>query len=130
MLKPEVSLPVGLGVATVVYAIFNNATPPVADTRSLPANNGDIDSSNDQAAWISAGIVSGISLIAKDPVIFWIGSVAVVTMTWWTRHANAVVPAAQAALTPTEKAVSASVTTGATMMATQPTQVFADQFQS
>lgn len=120
MLKPEISVPAGLATGAVVYAIFQNATPSIADIRSLPEKNQDIAASEKQASWIAAGIVSGISLIARDPVIFWFGSAAVIGMAWWTRHANHVVPSVGKPMTPTEQAISGSVTTGAPMMATQP----------
>jgi len=118
MLKPEISVPAGLATGAVVYAIYQNATPTIADIRALPEKNLDIDKSERQASWIAAGVVSAISLVARDPVIFWFGSAAVIGMAWWTRHANHTVPSQGRPLTPTERAVSASVDTGATMMAT------------
>jgi hypothetical protein len=87
-LKPEASLTTGLAVAGVVYAIHSNATPTTADIQSLPAGNADIDRSEKAATWLSIGVVSGISLIAKDPTIFVIGSAATVGMAFLTRHAN------------------------------------------
>lgn len=92
MLKPEVSIPVGLATAAVVYAVYSNATPPITDIRSSMANDAHIATSRKSATWIAAGIVSAISLIAKDPNIFIIGGLAVVAMDFWTRHANAVNP--------------------------------------
>jgi hypothetical protein len=63
-------------------------TPTIADIKSLPSGNKDVDKSEKQATWLSIGIVSGISLLAKDPTIFVIGSVAVVGMSFVTKHAN------------------------------------------
>jgi hypothetical protein len=87
-LKPEASLGTGLAVAGVVYAIHSNFTPTTADIQSLPAGNADIDKSERSATWLSIGVVSGISLLAKDATIFIIGSAATVAMAFATRHAN------------------------------------------
>lgn len=92
MLKPEVSLPIALGVASVVFAIYSNATPTVADIRVGKPQNEDIEASRKSAAIMSAGVVGAISLMTKDPTIFVVGGAMVVGMDWWTRHANAVNP--------------------------------------
>lgn len=99
-LKAEVSIPVGLATAAVVYAIFSNATPSIADIRSAPPNNADIDKSERMATITSAAVVGGISLIAKDPNVFIIGGIMVIVMAFWTRHANAVNPATGAVQIP------------------------------
>jgi hypothetical protein len=92
-LKAEVSIPVGLATAAVVYAVFSNATPSIADIRSAPPNNDDIAKSERMATILSAAIVGGISLIARDPNVFIIGGAMVIGMSLWTRHANAINPA-------------------------------------
>jgi hypothetical protein len=92
-LKAEVSIPVGLATAAVVYAVFSNATPTIADIRSAPANNTDIASSERMATILSIAIVGGISLIARDANVFIIGGAATIGMALWTRHANGVNPA-------------------------------------
>ena len=86
-MKPEVSIGTGLAVAGIVYAIHSNFTPNMADMQGLPAGNTDIDASERKATWLSVGVVAGISLIAKDPTVFVIGSVAAVAMAFFTRHA-------------------------------------------
>lgn len=92
MLKPEVSLGVGLGTGAVVAAIYYNALPPVVDIRVGPSQNGDVEAARKAAAWTSAGIVGGISLLAKDPTIFAVGAAFVIVLDWWYRHSNAVDP--------------------------------------
>jgi hypothetical protein len=89
-LKPEVSLAVALATATVVYAVHQNATPNLADVRSLESNNLDIQRAERTASWVSAGVVAGISLLAKDATIFIIGGSMVIAMAWMTRHADQV----------------------------------------
>lgn len=91
-LKAEFSVLTGTMTAVVVYGIYQNALPSVADTRSLQANNADLAKSERSASWMSAAVVSGVALIAKDPTVFIIGGAAVVGMAWFHRHANSVHP--------------------------------------
>lgn len=92
VLKPEMSLMASLAVATVVYATYNNALPPIADARTAQPGNHDLDSAERSAAWISAGVVSAVSLMTRDINIFIIGGAMVIGMSWWHRHANMVNP--------------------------------------
>lgn len=112
MLKPEVSLPVALAVGTMVYAVHSNATPPMIDLRTAPANDENVDASRKVATWTSAAIVSFVSLVTRDANIFIIGGAMVVAMDFWTRHANAVNPDSGKA-TVHESLVAQGVTTGA-----------------
>lgn len=91
-LKPEVSLPVGLAVGALVWGIYSNGLPPVVDIRSSPQNHPDVASTEKAAAWTSAAVVAGVSLIAKDPTVFIIGGSMVIALSWWHRHANTVNP--------------------------------------
>ncbi len=91
-MKPETSLSLGLATAVVVYAIFQNATPSIADIRVADEQDPDIDSAERLASWTAAGAVAGISLIAKDPTVFVIGGSMVIVLAWWHRHANQVNP--------------------------------------
>lgn len=92
MLKPEVSIPVALATSVVVFAIFQGATPPYVDQRAAPPNDPDLSKAGRMATWTAAGAVSAISLIAKDPVVFMVGGAAVIVMSWWCKHGNAVNP--------------------------------------
>ncbi len=87
-LKPEASVMAGLATAAVVVSIHSVMHPPVADIQGLPAGNPDVDLSEKKATWTSAGVVAGVSLLAKDPTIFIIGSVATIIMAFLPRHAN------------------------------------------
>lgn len=99
-LKPEVSLPVGLAVAALVYGIHSNATPPLTDIRAAKPGDSTIDASRRFATWTSAAVVAGVSLIAKDPTIFILGGTMVVVMDWATRHGNLVSPLSGKAAVP------------------------------
>lgn len=91
-LKIESSVLAGLATATVVYGVYQAALPSQADIRSLESNNADVMAAERTAEWASAGIVSGVSLIARDPTIFVIGGTVVVALAWMNRYANAVKP--------------------------------------
>jgi len=91
-LKPEMSILGGLATAGVVYATFQVTLPPVADVKTIEPQNRDIGSSERTATWLSAGLVSGLSLIARDPGIFIIGGLAVIALSYMYKHADQVTP--------------------------------------
>lgn len=117
MLKPEVSLGVGLATAAVVYSVYQNATPTIADIRTGPPQDDHIDSSRKMAAWTAAGVVGGISLIARDATVFIIGGAMVVALDWWTRHANAVNPDTGKAVLPAPSGNAATMSVNDTLAA-------------
>lgn len=92
-LTPQVSLPVGLAVAAVVYGIYTNMTPTLAEIRHQDPQDPNIASSRKAATWTAAAVVGGISLMAKDATIFIIGAYTIIGMDFFTRHANEVNPA-------------------------------------
>lgn len=100
MLKPETSLSVGLATAAVVWGVYNSHLPTVADTRAASPGNSAVEGSRQVATWTAAGIVAGISLIAKDPNIFIIGGTMVAVLDWTHRHANAVTPGVNKVMVP------------------------------
>src|SRR5262245_53324291 len=91
-LPQSASLGVGLATAGLVYAIHSQATPTMADIRVGSPNDPHIDNAERAATVISIGVVSAVSLLAKDPTIFIIGGGMAVIMAWWTRHANTLNP--------------------------------------
>jgi hypothetical protein len=91
-LKPEISLGVGLATATVVYGVYSTTMPTVADLRKNEMDDPDAAATDKSAAWLSAAVVAGISLIAKDATVFIIGGSMVVALSWFYKHANAVNP--------------------------------------
>lgn len=91
-LRPEVSMPTALATAAIVYVTYDHALPSIADARVGGCNDEHLGSSERQAAWTSAAIVGGISLIARDPNVFIVGGAMIVILSWWHRHANAVNP--------------------------------------
>lgn len=103
MLKPEVSLSVALATGTLVYAIYSNATPTLADIRSADQFNSDLSGARKSASWTAAAAVAGISLVSKDPGPFIVGGGMIIAMDWLHRHADMVNPL-------TGKAVSVDLT--------------------
>jgi hypothetical protein len=129
-LKPEFGIMAGLAVGGVVLAVHTQATPTQADIQAMPAGNKDVDQAERKATIVSVGIVSGISLLAKDPTIFLIGSAATLAMAVWSRHSNWTESASGGKyLSPAESAAAGSANTGPQMdvhqvSETQPYQMF------
>lgn len=86
-LKPEASVVAGVAVMGMVYGIHTVFHPPVADIQALPAGNADVADTEKKATWLSVGVVSAVSLLAKDPTIFILGSAATIAMALFTKHA-------------------------------------------
>ena len=126
-LKPEYSVMSGLTVGAVVFAVHAQATPSQADIQALPAGTPDIDSAERKATYISAGVVAGISLLAKDPTIFIIGSAATIAMALWTRHSNYTESINGRYLSPSEAAQAGSANTGPAATATSDYEMFQEQ---
>lgn len=86
--KPEVSLGMALGTGALVYGTYQHFVPNQADVRVGKPGDETLEKARKQAAWFSAAIVGGISLIAKDPAIFIVGGLMVVALDWATRSNN------------------------------------------
>jgi hypothetical protein len=125
-LKPDAAIMSGLAVAGVVFAVHTKFTPSTADMQGLPAGTKDVDKSERQATIISVGIVSGISLLAKDPTIFVIGSIATVALAFTSRHALWTdSKTGMVAAGPGQSAVSANDLASGPSMTTQDVHMFA-----
>ena len=92
LLKPEGSLAAGVATMAVVYTVYNSSVPPMAVIHATSPNDDNIEAGRKKAAITSAAVVGGISLIAKDPVIFILGSFTAVALDFMARHANATSP--------------------------------------
>lgn len=105
-LRAEVSIPVALGTAGLVYAIHTQATPPQTDIRMSTPGAADHDAVNrtrKQATWLGIGVVSAISLLARDATIAVVGGAMVIGLDWWTRYNNETHPAQGRVLRPGER---------------------------
>lgn len=98
MLKPEVSIPVGLATAGVVYGTYQFiAGPNLADVRTVnPDGQGErmLASQERTALFVAVGVSGAISLIAHDPVPFWLGAGLAVVLSWCHRYSRNVDPTA------------------------------------
>lgn len=95
-MKPEVSIPVALATGAVVVGIFQAMTPSNADVRTVPPGSRGADflaGAERTAFFVSVGTVGAVSLIAKDPVPFWVGGAIACALAWTHRYANQVDPA-------------------------------------
>lgn len=128
VLPREYSLMGGLAVGAVVFAVHSNFTPTTADIQALPAGTPDIDSAERKATWISAGVVAGISLLAKDPTIFVIGSAVTIAMAFATRHANHTESVGGKFLSPSEQSQAGSANTGPEVASVEPYEMFENDF--
>lgn len=124
-LKPESSVIGGLAVAALVFAVHQQATPAQADIQALPAGTPDIDKSEKAATWLSVGIVSGVSLLAKDPGIFILGAGATIAMALWTRRSNWSESIGGRFLSPSEEQAAGTQATGPAPAETAPYEMFA-----
>jgi hypothetical protein len=95
MLKPEVSIPVALATGAVVIGVYSAMSPTSADQRTVtPGSRGAefLAGSEKTAFAVSIGVVAAISLIAKDPVPFWVGGGMAVALSWVHRYSREVDP--------------------------------------
>lgn len=91
-LKPDASLSMGLACGALVYGVYSNATPTIADIRGSAPNDPQLYGASKGAFLTSVTVVSAISLLARDPTIFCIGGAVALALEWQNRHANAVDP--------------------------------------
>jgi hypothetical protein len=91
-MKAEASIGMGLAVGVVVWSIYSHAMPSLVDHRSGDVDDTIAAKAERTATWTAAGVVAGISLLAKDPTVFVLGGSMVVVLSFWHRHANMVNP--------------------------------------
>jgi hypothetical protein len=92
-LKPSEEIQVSALSAAVVYGIFQLNAPNLADVKAAPAGNAIAHGSVKTAAWTATAVVAGLSLLAKSPTIFIVGSAMTIVESWKYYHANATDPA-------------------------------------
>lgn len=85
--KPEGSIVAGLAVVALVYADYSIHLGSMVQVQKTASNDDDVEASRKKAGWSSLVLVSGVSLLAKDPWIFVLGSAAIIAMEASARHA-------------------------------------------
>jgi hypothetical protein len=102
-LDSKTSVAVGLGAMGLVWGIYGQVVPKVADLRVSGANDRDAAAAEKAARWASGGAVVALSLITRDATVFILGGSAVVLFSWLHRHANAVDPMTKTPIIPSSR---------------------------
>lgn len=87
-LKPTDQLIVGTTAIAIVFAIFAQNVPNLADVRHSKPNDVNTHKSVKLAAITSAAAVGSLSLLAKSPTVFTLGGGAILFETWKYHFAN------------------------------------------
>lgn len=87
-----VSIGMGLAVGALVGMFYQHAMPTLIDHRVGDPEDPHAASALKTVTITSAGVVTAVALIAKDPTVFVIGGAVVIGMNLWHRHANLVHP--------------------------------------
>lgn len=94
-MKAEVSIPVALGTAAVVFGVYQLALPTVADVRAEDPDDPALARAERTALILSATVAGGIALLANDATPFIVGGLFAVLLSWAHRHANMLDPSTQ-----------------------------------
>lgn len=86
----ELTAGILVGIADVL--IWRHFVPNVADIRTAPQFNGDIESAERSALIIGTGVTLLIAGFAKSAKVFAIGGIILAGLDFATKHANAVNP--------------------------------------
>ena len=87
-LKASDELIIAATAITLVFAIFNNGLPPLADIRADQPGNVNTHKSTKMAAITATAAVGSLALIAKSPTVFTIGGATIIFETWKNHFAN------------------------------------------
>lgn len=91
-LKRETAVAVGLATMGLTWAVYSQVTPRVADLRVSKPNEPNAAAAEKTARWTAGMMIVGISVVTRDPVVFIMGGISLVALSWMTRHANTVNP--------------------------------------
>lgn len=72
----------------MVLGIYQIGSPGVANVKASEPNDAVLSSTERGAAWLSAAVVAGVSIIAREPLVFVLGSTMIIGLSWWHRVAN------------------------------------------
>ena len=87
-LKPSDEIVVSGLSATIVYAIFANNVPNLADVRHDQPGNTNTYKAVNTATWTSVAVVASIALLSKSPTVFIVGGAMTLLETWKHHFAN------------------------------------------
>lgn len=86
VLKPENSLVAGLAVVGLVTADYALHVGSVGTVHMTDANNDAAEALRKKAGWSAFALVAGVSLLARDPNIFILGSATIIVWEASIRH--------------------------------------------
>ena len=95
-MRAEISIPVALGTAAVVWGVYQLALPSMADCRAEDPNDKNIASAERSALVVSTIVSGGIALLAADVTPFVVGGITACLLSWSYRHHNMTDPTTQA----------------------------------
>ena len=84
---PENSVVAGLATVGLVYGVYQASLGPVASVQMTPANHPALETSRKKAGYTALVLVTGVSLLARDPNIVILGGAAIIAMELHYRHA-------------------------------------------
>lgn len=93
ILKPDGSVTLGIATGIFVTVVYDRNLPSTAVMHATDAGDINIDAGRKKAAWTTAAVVSGITLLTRDVNVFVLGAVVIFALDMHTRHANASNPA-------------------------------------
>ena len=88
ILKPSDQVVVSATGIALVYAIFAQSTPNLADVRADKTGNVNTHKAVKLAAITSIAAVGSLALVAKSPTVFTIGGAMILFETWKYHFAN------------------------------------------
>lgn len=92
-LQPDSATTVGILTAAGVYLIYSNAVPNGTDIRAAAPHDSDVEGARKHAAWLSAGLIAAVFVVARDLNSYVISGAALVGIDYFYKHQNAVHPA-------------------------------------
>lgn len=104
ILNPSQAVAVGIGVGALDLWLFSTHLPVLADIRTAPAGNGDVETTRRQATIECIGINGLVSVMTGNWDVFVIGGAITAAMSWMIAHANAVHPETGTMTAPGENA--------------------------
>lgn len=79
---------VGLLTAGAVYLIYNDALPSLTDVREASPDDSSVESARKHAAYLSAAVIGGVFLLARDVNSYIISGIALVGIDYLYKHNN------------------------------------------
>lgn len=94
-MRAEISIPVSLGTAAVVWGIYQLANPSMADVRAEEPDDKNLAAAERSALVIAAVVSGGIALLSADATPFVVGGLTAVMLSWVYRKHNQTHPETQ-----------------------------------